>query len=54
MDKSIRLTEAEIQSILNALDLAIKAGGIQNARAALPIVDKILSQTQPIQATQTN
>ena len=36
----IELTELEAQQLIGLLDLAVKAGGLQAAQAALPIAAK--------------
>jgi hypothetical protein len=43
---TLELTQAEAQNIVNLLDVATKAGGIQNARVALPLVEKIVMEAQ--------
>jgi hypothetical protein len=43
---NLELTQAEAQNIVNLLDVATKAGGIQNARVALPLVEKIVMEAQ--------
>jgi len=40
---NIELTQEEIQQLLQLIDISVKAGGLQNAKVALPIVDKILA-----------
>jgi len=40
---NIELTQEEIQQLLQLIDISVKAGGIQNAKVALPIVDKIVA-----------
>lgn len=40
-DITVTFTEAEAQTIINDLDLATKAGGLQVAIGALPIVQKL-------------
>lgn len=39
---TIELTQAEAQNLVSLLDIATKAGGIQNARVALPLVEKVM------------
>ena len=43
----IELTQEQTNSLLQLIDIAIKAGGVANARAALPLVDLIVSAAQP-------
>jgi hypothetical protein len=40
---TIELTQEEIQQLLQLIDISVKAGGLQNAKVAIPIVDKIVS-----------
>lgn len=42
----IELTDAERQNLIVLLDLAIKAGGMQAAKAAMPIIDKLESTVE--------
>jgi hypothetical protein len=43
----IELTQEQANALLQLIDVAVKAGGVANARAALPLVDLILSAAQP-------
>ena len=43
----IELTQEQANSLLQLIDIAVKAGGVANARAALPLVDIIVSAAQP-------
>ena len=43
----IELTQEQVQQLVQLIDIAVKAGGLQNAKAALPIVDIIVSAAQP-------
>lgn len=43
----IELTQEQVQQLVQLIDIAVKAGGIQNAKAALPIVDIIVAAAQP-------
>lgn len=43
---TIELTQTEAQNLVNLLDVATKAGGIQNARVALPLVEKVMIEAQ--------
>jgi len=38
---NITFTQEELNALGSLLDIAIKASGIQGARAALPIIDKL-------------
>lgn len=40
---NIELTQEEIQQLLQLIDISVKAGGLQNAKVAIPIVDKIVN-----------
>ena len=44
---SIQLTQEQVNSLLQLIDIAVKAGGVANARAALPLVDLIVAAAQP-------
>ena len=43
----IELTQEQANALLQLIDIAVKAGGVANARAALPLVDIILAAAQP-------
>jgi len=43
----IELTQEQANQLLQLIDIAVKAGGIANAKAALPLVDLILTAAQP-------
>ena len=43
----IEFTQEQTNSLLQLIDIAVKAGGVANARAALPLVDLIVSAAQP-------
>jgi len=42
----IELTQEQANSLLQLIDIAVKAGGIANAKAALPLVDIIVIAAQ--------
>lgn len=44
---TIQLTQEQANALLQLIDIAVKAGGVANARAALPLVDLIVSAAQP-------
>ena len=44
---TIELTQEQANALLQLIDIAVKAGGVANARAALPLVDLIVSAAQP-------
>ena len=44
--KTITLTEDEAKKVVNLLDVSVKAGGLQAASVALPIVLKIQNQVK--------
>jgi len=44
---NIELTQEQANSLLQLIDIAVKAGGVANARAALPLVDLIVAAAQP-------
>jgi hypothetical protein len=43
----IELSTEQVNSLLQLIDIAIKAGGYQNARVGVPLADIILSAAQP-------
>jgi hypothetical protein len=43
----IELTAEQANTLLQLIDIAVKAGGIQNAKVALPLVDLIVNAAQP-------
>lgn len=43
----IELTTEQANSLLQLIDIAVKAGGIQNAKVAVPLADIIISAAQP-------
>ena len=45
---TLTLTKEEGQTLFELLDVAIKAGGIQVAKAALPIVDKLMEAAKQV------
>ena len=38
---TVSFTQDELTAIANLMDVAVKASGIQGARAALPIIEKL-------------
>jgi hypothetical protein len=43
MTKHVELTQQEAQQLIDLCDVATKAAGLQAARAALPLVDKLMT-----------
>jgi hypothetical protein len=43
----IELTKEQVSTLLQLVDIAVKAGGIQNAKVAIPLVDIIVAAAQP-------
>ena len=43
---TITLTKDQANALLQLLDVAIKAGGYSNAKAAVPIIELILQSAQ--------
>jgi hypothetical protein len=43
----IELTQEQTNNLLQLIDIAVKAGGVQNAKVALPLVDIIVEAAQP-------
>jgi len=48
----IELTPEEANGVLQLIDIAIKAGGIANAKVGLPIFDKIMAAAQASEQPQ--
>lgn len=44
---TIQLSTEQVNSLLQLIDIAIKAGGYQNAKVGVPLADIILSAAQP-------
>ena len=44
---TIQLTEQQINQLLQLIDIAIKAGGYQNAKVGVPLADIIIQAAQP-------
>ena len=42
----IELTQEQVQSLLQLIDIAIKAGGYQNAKVGVPLADIIIQAAQ--------
>lgn len=49
---TIQLTTEEINSLLQLIDVSIKAGGYQNAKVGVPLADKIIAAAQPPKASE--
>ncbi len=47
MEITITLTQEQTNSLLQLIDIAIKAGGYQNAKVGVPLADIILAAAQP-------
>jgi hypothetical protein len=45
---TLTLTKAEGQTLYELIDLAVKSGGVQVSRAALPIVDKLMEAAKQV------
>jgi hypothetical protein len=43
----IELTAEQANTLLQLIDIAIKAGGFQNAKVGVPLADIILNAAQP-------
>ena len=48
---TLTLTKNEGQALFELLDIAVKAGGVQVAKAALPIVDKLMAEAKRVGET---
>ena len=42
----IELTQEQFNTVLQLIDIAIKAGGFQNAKVAVPIVEVLIAQAE--------
>jgi len=42
----IKLTQEQANSLIQLIDIAVKAGGIQNAKVGLPLVEIIIAAAQ--------
>jgi hypothetical protein len=49
---TLELTQQEAQQLLGLLDVAVKAGGLQVAQAALPIAIKVQTELDKSQEDQ--
>ena len=47
MEITIKLTQEQANSLFQLIDIAIKAGGYQNAKVGVPLADIILAAAQP-------
>lgn len=43
----LELTQEQANNLLQLIDIAVKAGGISNAKVGLPLVDLIVAAAQP-------
>ena len=43
----ITLTQEQANSLIQLIDIAIKAGGYQNAKVGVPLADIIIQAAQP-------
>jgi hypothetical protein len=46
MEITVKLTQEQANGLLQLIDIAVKAGGLQNAKVALPLVDIIVEAAQ--------
>ncbi len=47
---TIELTTEQANQLLQLIDIAIKAGGFQNAKVGVPLADLIIAAAQPPKA----
>jgi hypothetical protein len=47
MEITITLTQEQTNNLLQLIDIAIKAGGYQNAKVGVPLADIIIAAAQP-------
>ena len=47
---TIELTTEQANQLLQLIDVAIKAGGFQNAKVGVPLADLIIAAAQPPKA----
>jgi len=45
---TLKLTKEEGQQLYDLIDLAVKAGGVQAAKVAVPITDKLMEAAKQI------
>lgn len=50
---TLTLTKAEGQTLYELIDLAVKAGGVQAGKVAVPIVDKLMEAVNTTAQTAT-
>lgn len=50
MEITIKLTQEQANSLLQLIDIAIKAGGFQNAKVGVPLADLIIEAAKPKQS----
>ena len=50
---NVTFTQDDLHALASLLDVAVKASGIQGARAALPIIDKLERAVAQANAPQT-
>jgi hypothetical protein len=48
----LKLTEQQAETLYNLLDVAVKAGGLQASKAALPIVDQLMEAAKADKETE--
>jgi hypothetical protein len=48
----IELTQEQFNTVLQLIDIAIKAGGYQNAKVAVPIVEVLIAQAENPKASE--
>lgn len=51
---TLTLTKAEGQTLYELIDLAVKAGGVQAGKVAVPIVDKLMEAVNTAAQTATS
>ena len=47
MEITVKLTQEQANGLLQLIDIAIKAGGYQNAKVGVPLADIILDAAKP-------
>ena len=51
---TLELTEEKAQTLAELLDLATKAGGLQVAKVALPLMDDLMTAVKQSKETESN
>ena len=47
MEITVKFTQEQANNLLQPIDIAVKAGGIANAKVGLPLAEIIINAAQP-------